>query len=111
MKNKALKRLVGAVLAVAMIGGYAPLGVPDTAKVVCAAEPTSDADFTQVTVSTAANFAYYVEANGNYKISLSADISDRIGSKGDANSEYKPFWKIFGLGTKVIDLNGYDISL
>ena len=113
MKNRGLKRLVGAVLACVMIGGYAPLGVLDTAKAIYAAEPTSDADLIEVNIASDNNslFESFLKKDGNYKITLYADVTRRLGTQGNIDSPYVKDWVTLGTGTKVIDLNGHDISL
>lgn len=68
-------------------------------------------DYEVSTSGDANTLKAYLEMDLNLKITLSADVSARIGKKGDTGAEYVHYWCTLGKGTKVIDLNGHRIDL
>ena len=99
--SRAILRLLSLLLAAALLAGL----IPVTAH---AAEPS----FTTVEVGDDANtLKAYLEMDRDLIINLVSDMDARIGENGDRNSPYVDYWCTLGSGTKVINLNGYDITL
>lgn len=74
---------------------------------------STDWDFTiiEITENSPDMQLDYLGRDGDYFIDLKHDISHRIGKKGDYNADYVKTWATVASGTKVIELNGHDISL
>ena len=53
----------------------------------------------------------HLESDQNVKIKLMSDVAARIGKKGDKNAAFVECWCTLGQGVKVIDLNGYNLTL
>ena len=122
MKKKLFQRLLGVGLACLMVVGAMPAAFaaenPQSASQTASLEKRADEavgaepEFGSVVYPTdGAGLKTILESDGNIKIQLNKNLEYRIGKKGDVESEYIPTWCTLGKGTKVIDLNGYDIKL
>ncbi len=70
----------------------------------------ADPAFTTVQVN-GDSLKAYLEMDGNLIIDVIDDIEARIGTKGDRDSPHVDYWCTLGSGTKVLNLNGYDVTL
>ena len=68
-----------------------------------------------VDISEASDFKEYLKKEGDYKLVLTSDISDRVGKKGKfslgSGETVDSYWITVGKGVKIIELAGYDINL
>lgn len=107
-----MKKLLAIILTAVMLLSMVPLTALTAAAETEVAETGAEPTFSGVAVPTdGAGLKTLLESDGDIMISLNKDISARIGEEGDRNAEYVEYWCTLGKGTKVIKLNGYDITL
>ncbi|WP_316608683.1 hypothetical protein [uncultured Ruminococcus sp.] len=108
-----LNRLSAIILTAVMLFSMIPLtALTATAAETEVAETGAEPTFSGVAVPTdGAGLKTLLEADGDIMISLNKDISARIGEKGDRNADFVEHWCTLGKGTKVLELNGYDLTL
>ena len=100
-----MKRILNAKILFSLVLAFALFAGILTAT-VHAADPT----FTTVQVN-GDSLKAYLEMDGNLIIDVIDDIEARIGTKGDRDSPHVDYWCTLGSGTKVLNLNGYDVTL
>ena len=108
--QKQLKKAFGILLVISILLTAFPL-TASAAPVRTDAGVGDDPSFTTMSVSSAESLKAYLEMDGDYQINIIADLSYRIGKKGDIANACPEYWCKLGSGVKVVDMQGYDFSL